>query len=803
MILSYHWLCSLLGTDPGLDRVVERLTLSGLEVEHVAHEGAHLKDVSVAKVLSTRPHPSSKNPLTLVTIDRGHGSDPLEVVCGASNVPAPGGLVAFARLGAKVLTKDGTPFTIESRPVAGVVSQGMLCAEDELGLGSSHEGILILTDEGIAVGTALSDVPGMVDHLLTLNVTANRGDALSHRGLAREVAALLDLPFTDDSAAWEAPALDIDASSLVEVRVHDVARCPRYAAAVLRGVRVRPSPLWARVRLQRLGVRAINNVVDVTNLVMLETGHPLHAFDRDALRGHRIEVRRATPGERLATLDEVDRALTDDDLLICDGEGPVALAGVMGGARSGVTASTTDIVLECAVFDPRTVRRTARRLGMHTESSHRFERGVDASSVDHVVARGVSLFASLAGASAARGQIDVRGPAEAPRAVTLRLARQDALLGVTIGADDAAAMLTRLGCAVTRGEGTLTATIPGHRNDLHREVDLIEEVARVWGFERFPSTLPGSRGAAAGATRDFPARRRTREVLTALGFDEAIHFTFVAPRECVSLGFDPGACLRLTNPLSEERSVMRPSLLPKLVGSVAHARRHGEARVRLFEVGAVFTPGREALPDERTHVGLVMAGPRDAWLARADDVDFYDLKGVVEELVRQLGGDEAVFDTGGERPAWAHPRAWARVRVGDDAMGHLAVVHPDVVESAELGRPAVVAELRLDALSVRRRQPLAKAPPRHPSARRDASLLLDTSHPAAAVAEALREGAGALCREVTLVDRYAQGLGEAKHALTFSMVFRADERTLLDAEVDAAASAGVDAAAQRFGATRR
>lgn len=803
MIFSYHWLCSLLGVDPGLERVIERLTLAGLEVEGLSREGTHLADVSVARVLSSRAHPSSKNPLTLVTIDRGGGAEPLEVVCGASNVPPPGGLVAFARVGATVFAKDGSTFSIEPRPVAGVMSCGMLCADDELGLGTSHDGILILTDEGVAVGAPLSELPGLVDQLLTLNVTANRGDVLSHRGLAREIAALFDLALPAAPAAREVVSLDVEAGELLEVRVHDDALCPRYAAAVLRGVKVGRSPLWARVRLHRLGVRAINNVVDVTNLVMLETGQPLHAFDRGSVRGGRIEVRRARDGERMTTLDEVERSLTSDDLLICDGEGPVALAGVMGGGGSAVSASTSDVVLECAVFDPRAVRRTARRLGMHTESSHRFERGVDASAVPSVIARCVTLFHELAGAAPARGFIDLRAAGRPPAPIALRIPRQHALLGVEIGADESAKILRGLGFEVSVEGSTLRAVAPPHRSDIQREVDLIEEVARVWGFERIPAALPGGRGVAAGATRDFRARRAARGWLTALGFDEAIHFTFISPKECIALGYNPDGCLRLSNPLSEERSVMRPSLLPRLVGSIAHARRHGEQRVRLFEVGAVFAPGAGALPEEHTRVAMVMAGPRDAWLARGEEVDFYDLKGAVEELVFQATGEEASFHRERPLPAWAHPRAAACVRVGGEELGFVAALHPDTVERADLGRGAIVAELSLAGVTRRLRAPVARAPSRQPSSRRDASLLLQTRHGVGAVVEALREGAGPLCQSVTIIDRYTEGTGAEHHALTFSMVFRADDRTLQDVEVDAAAQAAVDAVERRFEATRR
>lgn len=802
MRISYHWLVTLLGTDPGLDRVASKLTLAGLEVEHIERAGDHLKDVVVAAVLSTRPHPTSKNPLTLVTIDAGEG--PQEVVCGAANVPPPGGRVALAKLGATVFDKHGAPFALEARPVAGVVSAGMLCAEDELGLGNDHAGILIL-DGTLEPGTPLASLPGLVDQILTLNVTPNRGDALSHWGVAREVAALLGIAWSAPAPAAPARVSEVEASALVRVESRVGAdRCERYMAAVVQGVALGPSPLALRARLTRLGVRPINNVVDVTNLVMLETGQPLHAFDRAELTDGQIVVRQAAEGEALLTLDGVARTLAADDLVIADAARPLALAGVMGGEHSGIQPTTRDVVIECAWFEPRGVRRTARRYGMHTESSHRFERRTDPAALAASLALATAMMTDLAGGSAARGVVECFGGFPEVREITLRSGQTASLLGIEIERDEEARILASLGFASKPSHAGLAVTVPSHRGDIAREVDLIEEVARVWGVDRIPSRLPPTRGARAGATRDWRLRRTLREVVCALGFDEAIHMVFIAPKEVAAIGYDPAAAIALANPLSEERSLLRPSLLAKLCVAAATARKRAEQRVRLFELGSVFAPSGEALPVEETRLGFVMAGPRDTWLARPDDVDFYDLKGAVEELVERMTNAPASFDREGEAPSWAHPRAWARVVIHGRAAGVIAVAHPDVVERAELGRPVVLGELDVTALGITARPLAAKAPSRFPASRRDIALLVSRAVPAGEVLAQLRALAGPLCESVSLFDRYTGSeLPEGTHSLAFALTFRADDRTLLDTEVDALIAEVTRGAHASFGAAQR
>lgn len=805
MLISYQWLKSLLGADPGVETVARRLTLAGLEVEAVEHHGAHLRAVRVARVLSSRPHPSSKNPLTLVTVDTGRGV-PLEVVCGAPNVPAPGGLVCFAPAGAQVFDKKGQLFTLERKPVAGIVSEGMLCAEDELGLGSDHSGIVVL--EGGEPGQSLLEyAPELEDWVLHVNVTPNRPDALGHVGVARDLGALLGVPF--EQRPPRAPRRVSDPiGDALRVRIEDPERCPRYTAALVREVRVGPSPLWLRARLHRLGVRAINNVVDVTNLVMLEYGQPLHAFDLDRLAEHTIVVRRAREGEAIQTLDGITRALSTEDLVIADAARPVAIAGVMGGKDSGISDTTRMVALESAYFEARGIRRTARRHAMHTDASHRFERGADVAAAPLALAAAAAWLSEIAGGAVASDTIDAYPRPIEPRRVTLRPARARALLGVEIPLETMTSTLGALGFHLEeRSESALRARVPSHRPDIEREVDLIEEVGRIWGLDHIEGRLPPQSGARAGTRGDFWLRRRMRELCAALGLDEAVSYAFVSPRELAAAGFGDTPVVRLTNPLSEERSVMRPTLLSRLFAAAAHAYRHGEPRVRLFEVGTVFSPEGPCEPGlvhEETRVAWVLTGPRDAYLQRGSDVDFYDAKGLVEELVEQLANLPARFTHASAPPAWAHPRAVARVDLDGDLLGWVGEVHPDVRERMDLPRASVAAELLAAPLASPRRPRVARVPSRFPTVRRDVALLLDQKHPAGAVADMLRALAGPLCESVEIFDRYVgKELPPGTHSLGFTLRFRSDERTLTDAEVDALTEKAVKGVCEAFGAQQR
>jgi phenylalanyl-tRNA synthetase beta chain len=684
----------------------------------------------------------------------------------------------------------------------------MLCSEAELGLGDAGDGILVLPAGIAAPGAPLAQVlPAARDTVLEIGVTANRPDALGHLGLAREAAALFAVPFAPRPAATPARVRDDDLSRYVKVAIEDSERCAHYGAAVLLDVTIGPSPLEIRWRLASLGVRPISNVVDVTNLVMLELGHPMHAFDLDHVRGASIVVRRAAQGEKLTTLDGIERALQADDVVVCDAGGPVALAGVMGGGNSEIGDATSRVLLECAYFDPRAVRRASRRHGLHTESSHRFERGVDWGDTRLALERASQLVASLAGATAVKDVRVFEARALARRTVGLRHDRVRALLGAEVARDEAHAVLGRLGFACRASQQSADVwEAPSFRPDVSREVDLIEEIARVRGFDAIPTVLPAVRPSRDAGPREALARR-AREAAVGMGLSEAISYAFVAPGDLQAVGA-PSPVVRVHNPLNDERSVMRTSLLPGLLRAVAHARRHGERDARLFTVGALFlAPKDGALPVERPAFAAILAGNRPAWLTKPQAVDVWDAKGLVEGLVaRMLRRDAAVRAVpGDERPRHLHPRGAAFVEVEGKRVGSLGPLHPDVLDAFELEEPALVVEVDLAALAaIGVRETRFALLPRFPASTRDIAVVVRDDIAGGDVERAVREVAGGLAENVRLFDRFVGGSVPAGHSsLALHVVYRAADRTLTDTEVDARHAQVVAEVEKRFGAQLR
>ncbi len=816
MKASYLWLKELLPTLTASPReVAEQLTKGGLEVEGTHEFGAGAEHCLVVAVVALKPHPT-KSGLRLVTVDRGNGTQ--EVVCGAPNVPEPGGLVVLAPLGAYLPAKD---LTIAPRAIAGVTSEGMLCSESELGLSDESDGILIIPPGTAKPGTTLAAaLPQARDTVFEIGLTPNRPDGLGHIGLARDLATHLGLEFAWPSTGAVAKTSGQATTTLVTITVDDAERCPHYGAAGAVDVRVGPSPLWLKLRLQALGVRSISNVVDITNLVMLEYGHPMHAFDLDRVRPDAggkpaIIVRRATDGEPITTLDGVDRKMIADDLLICDGQGPVAIAGVMGGADSEIRTETTRVLYECAWFDPRSVRRTARRQGMHTESSHRFERGVDPGDVARVLDRAVALTTTLAGGAATAGRIHVQGAhvgrdplAIANKVIRFHAARVAAVTGVAVPFAHAVAILKRLGCVLDDADAeSCDVHLPTHRPDLTREVDLVDEVIRIHGMDNVPAELPPIR-----ASRDVGGReellRRAKEVCATLGLSEAITFSFTSHKSLEALSA-PAPAVVLENPMSELQAVLRTSLLVGLLDAVKNARRHGERNVREFTVGPVFlAPGAASggLPTEKTRLAFALAGDRAGWLEKPKPLDVWDAKGYVEEIVRRLSGVQPVIvqATREEAPKHLHPRGAAFVEVDGKRVGDFGLLHPDAVEALDLDGNVLVFELELDALALGPIVPKFAPIPRFPASIRDVSLVVRDGVQAGELEAAVRDAAGPLASNVRLFDRFVGGSIPAGHtSYTIRVVYRSTEKTLTDADVDKA-HANVSATTNaRFGATLR
>jgi phenylalanyl-tRNA synthetase beta chain len=804
MKASYRWLRALV---PGLKaspaELAARFTAAGLEVEGMHAYGEAAPACVVAKVVGKRAHPT-KSGLTLVTVDRGGGAVQ-EVVCGAPNVPEPGGLVVLAPLGARLPAKG---VTIERRTIAGTVSEGMLCSESELGLTDSGEGILVLPEGSGEPGTPLATaVPATSDTIFEIGLTPNRPDGLGHIGLAREAAALYGIPWGPPDPDAPGRAIEGRVDAYIKVEVQDAERCPHYGAAVVVDVKIGPSPAWLRYRLASLGVRPISNVVDVTNLVLLEYGHPMHAFDLDLVRGGRIVVRRATAGEALTLLDGAKLSLDPDDLVIADAEGPVALAGVMGGASSEIRRATQRVALECAYFDPRGVRRAARRHGLHTESSHRFERGVDPGDVPEALTHAAALLTHLAGGAAVPGAVHVMAPPSPPRVVPLRAARLAQLLGTDVPLGEAQAILTRLGCTlVSSRDGVAELGVPSHRPDITREVDLIEEVARVRGYDAIPTTLPRIRRSLDEAPREA-LLRRARAAGAEMGLSEALVYGFVSRKELADV-FAPEPAVILKNPLGATQEVMRTSLLPGLFTAVAAAARHGERNARLFTAGPVFLAGgEEGLPAEPLRFAAVLAGERPAYLKRPEPVDVWDGKGLAEGLLQRLSGRAADVRIGDEkdRPKHLHPRGAATVSVSGTTVGTLGPVHPDVVERFELDPGTIVVEIDLEAVARLGVLRARFAPiPRFPASTRDLALVVSDGVLAGDVLGAVRAAAGVLAEEVSLFDRFSgDPVPKAHTSLAFRVVYRAADRTLTDAEVDAQHARVVAEVGARFGATLR
>jgi len=803
MRASVRWLrelCPGLPADAGA--IADRLTTAGLEVEGMEAFGLGAEACVVGRVVSSRAHPS-RSGLRMVSVDAGGA--PCEVVCGAPNVPEPGGLVVLAPIGAHLPARG---MTIERRAIAGVTSEGMICSEAELGLGDDADGILVLPAGVANPGTpVVGALPFARDTILEVGLTPNRPDALGHVGLAREAAALFAVPFEAEAVgAPNGAVVDEALGKYVSITVEDGERCPHYGAAVLLGVKVAPSPLDVRWRLSSLGVRPISNVVDVTNIAMLEFGHPMHAFDLDRVRGSAIVVRRARVGEKLRTLDGVDRALSEDDLVICDGEGPVALAGVMGGGESGITATTSRVLLECAYFDPPGIRRASRRHGLHTESSHRFERGVDWGDTRAALDRAVSLVAGLTRATPLKDAPIVEARPLARRIVALRHERLCALVGTDVDRDEGRAVLERLGFVYKASpSGGDAWEVPSFRPDVSREVDLVEEVTRVRGLDKIPTTLPAIRPSRDAAPREGLARR-ARAAGVALGLSEAMTYAFVSPRDLDVVGAPPAAVV-LRNPLTEDRSVMRTSLLPGLLGALAHARRHGEHDARLFAVGALFLASGDPLPDERLAFAAILAGERRGRLAKPEPVDVWDAKGLAEGLVSRMMRLDATVRLAGmdeSRPRALHPRGAAWIDVGTKRVGSLGPLHPDVADAFDV-EGAVVVEIDLEALHRIGALPLRYAPlPRFPSSTRDLAVVVVDDVAAGDVELAAREAAGGLAEHVALFDRFSGGSVPQGHSsLALHVVYRASDRTLTDAEVDAAHARVVASVQKRFGATLR
>lgn len=795
MRVPLGWLEEFVAVDVPVDRLAELLDLSGTKVESMHKPSGDIAGVVVAEVIGIVPHPNADN-LTLVDVSSGDGHTQ-RVVCGAQNF-AVGDRVPLAQVGSHLPGME-----ITERKIRGEVSRGMLCSAAELGVSNDAAGILILPS-GTAAGTDVSSVLGLHETVLELEITPNRPDCMSVLGVAREVATILgnELKMPD-------PELQETGSivSPVKVDIQDPSGCPRYLARYIEDVKVGPSPAWVSSRLLSVGVRPISNVVDATNYVLFELGQPLHAFDAAKVHDQHVVVRRAKKGELLVTLDGQERRLHGDDVLIADLKKGLALAGVMGGGDSEVSAETTAVILESAHFHPAAIAFTSRRHGLRTEASARFERGSDPEIVALAAARAAGLIASLSGARVSETVTDVYPQPIERRTISLRPQRAGALLGAGIATRQQVEYLTALGLGVSEQGPTLEVEVPTFRPDLTREVDLIEEVGRLAGFERLPATLPP--GRSGRLDREQSAERALRRMLAGIGLYEAWTSSFMSAADVERLGIASDApaasMVRLSNPMSEEEPALRTTLLPGLLRAVALNERQGATGVPLFEIARVYEPSGQQLPREALVVGAALAGTKrpTGWDASEEAWSFFDAKGIVEALFAFLDVEGPRFTPVSGPPF--HPTRAAEVTFREAIAGAVGELHPDALQRWGIERRVVVFELAL--------APLLAALPgktkieelsRFPSNFIDLALVVDEGVAAEDLEKIIHEAGGADLASLRLFDIYeGDQIPKGKKSLAFALELRRPDRTVTDAAAAEVRDRIVTALSDRLGAQLR
>ena len=806
MRIPFGWLREYVDWPDTVEELADLLSLSGTEIEGIdwvgaRRDAANLALFRIGRVITRDRHPNADK-LSLCRVDVGGGEE-RQIVCGADNFTA-GDVVAVALAGATL--ENG--LKLKKANLRGVESDGMMLSEQELGFEVSSPGIVVLPADW-PVGAPLADYLPISEVVLEAEITPNRPDCLSIYGIAREVAAAAELPLAP--APVGAPLTAGKPSSAdVAVEVVDPDLCPRYGAQVTRGVTVADSPPWLKARLTHAGMRPINNVVDVTNYVMLAIGQPLHAFDLHKIGGGKLIVRRARPGEPITTLDEVERTLSGDMLVIADVAKPLVIAGVFGSVDAEVDDQTTDLALEAANFNGPNILRTSEQTTVRSEASSRFEKGLDAEGVAAGLAMASRLFAELCGGTVAPGVIDVRVAAAAPPALRYRPAKCDGLLGLAIAPREQAAILRRLECTVEEQGDAFTVRPPSFRADLAREVDLIEEVGRVYGYGEVPETLPLRRAAVGALTTTQTLRRRLRDTLTACGLDEIVTYSFTSRESLAALEIGEGdprlAPVALANPMSAEQAVMRTTLLPGLLGALRDNLAKQNYPLCLFEEARVYLAAADKLPREVDTLGIALCGPlhADNWHAVGRPTDFYTIKGIVTRALAAVGAPDATWEPSAE--PFLHPGKSADVLIGGRRLGYCGQVRPDIAARCGVEEGDVyVAELSLDEL-VRhtfRPHPFEDLVT-YPAARQDIAVVVGRDVPADDVVAAVRKAGGKLLRDAVIFDVYeGEQVPADKRSLALRLTMRSPERTLSDKDITAVRERVLAALAREFGATLR
>ena len=752
----------------------EALTLTGSKVEGVENLGKDIDKVVTGKVLTCDDHPDSDH-LHVCTVDAGTG-EALQIVCGAPNVKA-GQIVPVALDGSSL--PGG--IKIKKGKLRGIESNGMLCSHEELGITSAdlgyepEYGILVLPED-TKIGMDIKEYFGLNEEIVEFEITSNRPDCFSVIGLARETAATFDKPFNVHTPKYTENSENIN--DLLTVVVENKEKCMRYCAKMVKNVKIGPSPKWLSSRLRACGIRSINNIVDITNYILLEYGQPMHAFDLRDLKNNKIVVRDAKNGEIIKTLDEQDRSLTSDDLVISDGEKAVAVAGVMGGFNSEVKDDTTTIVFESATFEASTVRLTAQRIGLRTESSSRFEKGLDVNNTEPAINRACELIEELNCGEIVGGMIDIKGNIPERRLHKFRPEKINAFLGTDISTEDMAKYLRAIDFEVDMDN--LTITSPSFRPDIEGEADIAEEIARFYGYDKIPVTLLSGETTRGRLTSLQIARNKISESLTAHGFDEIRTYTFTSPQIFDKLLIPKDSILRntvtITNPLGEDTSVMRTTTLASMLSTLSYNYNHQNTAVKLFETGKIYIPTEKGkLPDELEIVTIGMYG----------NVDFYDLKGICEDLFKFMNVSDVEYKAETNNPSY-HPGRCANLYIGDKPLGTIGEIHPTVSKNFEIGEKCYIAEIcyktLFDAIDNEKK---FKALPKFPAVTRDIAMLVDKTTPVGNIEAVIKKASGELLDTIKLFDVYeGSQIPEGKKSVAYAISFRAPDRSLTNEEIN-------------------
>ncbi|MGH7885715.1 MAG: phenylalanine--tRNA ligase subunit beta [Thermodesulfobacteriota bacterium] len=778
MIFPLSWLIDYVDLNISPEELGEMLTMTGLELEALHDKGKGLENVVVAEIKAVRQHPNADR---LSLCDVWDGGQNYSVVCGATNMKT-GDKVALAKIGAFLPPSPKFPdgLEIKKSKIRDELSEGMLCAENELGLSTKSDGIMILPEKS-ELGQSLADSLGFDNIIFEIGITPNRPDCLCLLGISREVSAIIGEKLKTISYGVKEQGGDI--LELAEVMIADSIGCTRYSCRVIEDVKIAPSPDWIKKRLESCGIRSINNVVDITNYVLLEQGQPLHAFDYDLLADHKIVVRNAKKDEIINTLDGVERKLSSKDIVICDGKGPVALGGVMGGANSEVTNSTKNILLESAYFDPVKVRKTSKRAGLKSESSYRFERGVDPNNVVNALNRASDLIREIAGGKIAKGIIDIYPKPISPKEVKLSVNKVRNLLGISIDKDEIIDILGSLDIEVIKSEvDSILFKVPTFRVDIEREIDLIEEIARIFGYDNINAVSPEVPMVANNINVITIMQKRLRDVFVSHGFLEVINYSFDDP-ELLKI-FNPTPSIDILNPISKDYSSMRTTILLGLVKNVKLNLSRQIQDIRLFESGKIFYPKEKGqLPNEIKKFAAVATGKKEPEVWNRSSFDFFDLKNVLERSLEVLSVDSTINFEPLKGFEFLHPLKSSLIKIDNQTLGFIGELHPDTLDKLGIDQRLYVLELDLPILSSSYTKTKKKffPLPKYPFLKRDIALVVDEQISVQQILLKMKEVNSSVIEDAWVFDVYkGESLESGKKSVAVSMLLRDKDKTLTD-----------------------